>query len=96
VTNDELSSTFRKKKFYFSQKVQKSAKKSKKYFTYISIKIDSILKTFFTKMISAKISANPESFNGFGGGRRMDLAISHGYTCIYIQFTNNIHVYTNS
>jgi hypothetical protein len=26
----------------------------------------------------------------------MDLAISHGYTCIYIQFTNNIHVYTNS
>jgi hypothetical protein len=63
---------FEKNVFYFLPKLQKSAKKSKKYFTYISIKIDSILKTFFTKMISAKISRNPESFNGFGGGRRKD------------------------
>jgi hypothetical protein len=69
VTNDELSSTFRKKFFLF---FAKSAKKSKKYFTYISIKIGSISETFFTKMISAKISTHPESFNGFGGGRRKD------------------------
>jgi hypothetical protein len=31
-------------------------------------------------MISVKISTNYESFNGFRGGRRIDLAISHGYT----------------
>ncbi len=60
---------FEKNAFYFLQKVQK---KSKKYFTYISIKIGSIPETFFTKMISAKISTNSESFNGFGGGRRKD------------------------
>jgi len=35
-------------------------------------------------MISAKISTKSESFNGFGRGRRIDLAISHGYTHIYV------------
>jgi hypothetical protein len=75
---------FEKNVFYFLQKVQKSAEKSKKYFTYISIKIDSISKTFSTKMISVKSSTNPESFSKFGSGRRVDLETSHGYTHIYI------------
>jgi hypothetical protein len=73
---------FEKNVFYFLQKVQKSAEKSKKYFTYISIKIDSISKTFFTKMISVKSSTNSESFIKFGRGRRVDLETSHGYTHI--------------
>jgi hypothetical protein len=71
VTNDELSSTFRKKCFLFLQKVQKSAEKSKKYFTCISIKIGSISETIFTKMISTKSSTNPGSFIKFGRGRRI-------------------------
>jgi hypothetical protein len=74
---------FEKNVFYFLQKVQKSAEKSKKYFSYISIKIGSISKTFFTKMISVKSSTNPESFIKFGRGRRVDLATSHGYTHIF-------------
>ena len=39
-----------------------------------------ILKYFITKMISKKFSTNPESFNKFGRGRRMDLARSDGMT----------------
>jgi len=37
-----------------------------------------------TKRISSKSSTNGESFSGFGGGHRMDLAISHGITLIVI------------
>ncbi len=68
MTNDELSPTFRKKCFLF---FAKSAEKLKKYFTYTSIKIDAISKTFITKMISTKSSTNPESFIKFGRGRRI-------------------------
>ena len=39
-----------------------------------------ILKNFITKMISEKFSTNPESFNKFGRGRRIDLADSGGMT----------------
>ncbi len=34
-------------------------------------------------MLSEKFSTNPESFKGFGRGRRVDLATSHGYTHNY-------------
>jgi hypothetical protein len=71
VTNDELSSTFRKKCFLFFAKSVKKCKKSKKYFTGISIKIGSISETFITKMISVKSSTNPESFVKCGRGRRI-------------------------
>jgi hypothetical protein len=37
---------------------------------------------FIIKMINEDSSTNPESFNGFGRGRRMDLATSHGNTFI--------------
>jgi hypothetical protein len=74
---------FEKNVFYFLQKVQKKCKKSKKYFTCISIKIGSISETFFTKMISTKSSTNRESFIKFGRGRRIDLATSHGYTHMF-------------
>ena len=36
-------------------------------------------------MISEKFSTNPESFNKFGRGRRIDLANSGGMTYPYIQ-----------
>ena len=39
---------------------------------------------FIIKMISEKISTNSESFNGFGRGRRIDLATFHGYTQILV------------
>jgi hypothetical protein len=68
---------FEKNAFY---SLQKNAKKSKKYLTYISTKMGLISKNFFTKMISTKSSTNPESFIKFGRGRRVDLATSHGYT----------------
>jgi hypothetical protein len=50
------------------------------YLTCIFVKIESKLKNFITKMLSAKFSTNSESFKGFGRGSRIDLAISHGYT----------------
>jgi hypothetical protein len=75
---------FEKNVFYFLQKVQKSAEKSKKYFTCISIKIGSISETFITKMISVKISTNSESFNGFGGGRRKGWRFPMEYAHIHI------------
>ena len=36
------------------------------------MKIESNSNKFITKMISEKISTNPESFTGFGRGRRID------------------------
>ena len=50
--------------------------------TSIFVKIESNLKKKITKMLSEKFSTNPESFKGFGRGRRVDLATSHGYTHI--------------
>jgi hypothetical protein len=47
------------------------------------VKIESNLKKKITKMLSEKFSTNPESFKGFGRGRRVDLATSHGYTHNY-------------
>ncbi len=87
---------FEKNVFYFLQKVQKKCKKSKKYFTHISIKIDSISKTFITKMISVKSSTKPESFIKFGRGRRVDLATSHGYTHISRLDMNNLYKITET
>jgi hypothetical protein len=84
---------FEKNAFYF---FAKNAKQSKKYLTYISTKIGSISKNVFTKMISAKNSTNAESFNRFGGDRRIDLVISHGYTHISNynkKFTNGYFVF---
>jgi len=68
ATKDKLSSIFRKKCFFF----EKNAKKPKKCLTSIFIKIHSSWEKFITKMISAKNSTNPESFNGFGRGRAID------------------------
>jgi hypothetical protein len=77
VTNNELSPIFEKNAFYSLQKTQK---KSKKYLTCIFIKTGSNWESFTAKMISAKNSINPESFNGFERDRRIDMAKSHGYT----------------
>ena len=41
-------------------------------------------------MISEKFSTNPESFNGFGRGRRIDLAISGGMTQVFRQLRRSI------
>ncbi len=62
TTNDQLSSIFRKESFLFFAK--KCKKKSKKYLTCIFRKTGSNWESFITKMISAKSSINPESFNG--------------------------------
>jgi hypothetical protein len=62
---------FEKNAFYF---LQKNGKKSKKYLTCIFIKIGSSSENFIIKMISAKNSINPESFNGFEPGRPIDMA----------------------
>jgi hypothetical protein len=59
-------------------------KKSKKYFTYIFIKTGSHWESFTAKMISAKTSINPESFNGFERDRRIDMAKFHGYTLLVL------------
>jgi hypothetical protein len=86
---------FEKNVFYFLQKVQKvqkSAEKSKKYFTCISIKIGSISETFFTKMISVKSSTNPEIFIKFGRGRRIGWQL-HMDTPIYKTLDIKIRVY---
>lgn len=58
----------------------KMQQKSKKYLTCIFIKVHSSYRKFITKMISAKNSTSPVSFNGFGRGRRINLARSHVYT----------------
>jgi hypothetical protein len=58
------------------------AKKPKNYSTCIFMKTGPKSGKFITKMISAESSTNPKSFIGFGRGRRMDLATSHGYTHI--------------
>jgi hypothetical protein len=55
-------------------------KKPKKYLTSIFIKVGLSWETFITKMINTKNSTNPESFNGFRRGRRIDLAKSHANT----------------
>ena len=48
------------------------------YFNHIFAKTNLKKKRSTTKIISEKFSTNPESFNGFGRGRRIDLAISDG------------------
>jgi hypothetical protein len=68
-TSDELSSSFRKNAFHFLQKMQK---RSKKYLTCIFFKIGSSWEHSITKMISAKVSTNPENFSRFVRGRRID------------------------
>ncbi len=67
---------FEKSAFFF----KKNAKKPKKYLTSIFIKIHLSWEKFITKMISAKNYINSESFNGFGRGRQINMAISHGFT----------------
>ena len=46
----------------------------------ISMKTQANPNKSITKILSLKSSTNGESFTGFGGGHRIDLAISHGYT----------------
>jgi hypothetical protein len=85
---------FEKNVFLFFAKSAKKCKKSKRYFTCISIKIDSISKTFFTEMISTKSSTNPESFIKFGRGRRIGWRL-HMDTPIYercVKFEFNFRV----
>jgi hypothetical protein len=50
----------------------KKRKKVEKVFDLYLYKDGFDFENFFTKMISAKNSANAESFNRFGGGRRKD------------------------
>ena len=57
-----------------------------------------ILKKLISKMISEKFSTNPENFNKFGRGRRIDLANSDGMTHRWfeskldsISFHSNVH-----
>jgi hypothetical protein len=63
VTNDELSSAFRKKCFLFFAKSAKSAEKSKKYFTCISIKIGSISESFYYQNDQHKKLYKPWKFH---------------------------------
>ena len=72
-----LFSIFRKQFIFF---LFKKLKVHFLYFAYIFAKKRFILKNFITKMISEKFSTNPESFNKFGRGRRIDLANSGGMT----------------
>ncbi len=69
---------FSEKKLIFFEKNCKKARK--KDLTSIFIKIGLTWEELITKMISAKNSTNPESFNGFGCGRRINMARSHGFT----------------
>jgi predicted DNA-binding ArsR family transcriptional regulator len=50
--------------------------------TSIFVKIESNLKKKITKMLSEKFSTNPESFKGFGRGRRIGWRL-HMDTPIY-------------
>jgi len=89
MTYEELSSIFRKKCSLF---FAKNAKMPKKYLTCIFINIGSSYRKFITIMISAKNSTNPESFNEFGHGHRINLAISHGISHESLFRENRINI----
>src|SRR5215468_10596336 len=56
----------------YHEKMLSFAKMQKKYLICIFTKIGSGSYKFITRMISAKNSTNPESFNGFRRGCRID------------------------
>ena len=85
-----LSSIFRKQFIFL---LLKKLKVHFLYFAYIFAKKRFILKKFITKIISENFSTNPESFNKFGRGRRIDLANSDGMTLYhFIMVFQNLHV----